>query len=168
MVIEWLGYLRDSTGESVKPYVEQGFQQNDITGKALLDLGETDLKGIGVSSLGKRKVILREIDKLKQDKSMLCGLFCYTVEFCFNEYRVWQKFDKVDPRMLVGIHNMQELIAALSTENALKATYLSTDIVKEELLKYINEDMEVDQGAKLPLGADAPPYALVARCIYLL
>ena len=58
----WLRALKLSS------YIET-FAKNEISGSVLLDLGQSDLDYMQIHALGHRKVIMREIERLKRGKS---------------------------------------------------------------------------------------------------
>jgi hypothetical protein len=49
-------------------YIET-FARNEITGSVLLELGQSDLDYMNIKALGHRKIIMREIERLKRGKS---------------------------------------------------------------------------------------------------
>ena len=48
---------------------EETFSSNEITGSVLVELGQSDLDYMQIRALGHRKVIMREIERLKRGKS---------------------------------------------------------------------------------------------------
>ena len=61
-VTMWLRALK------LDQYLET-FARNEITGSVLLDLGQSDLDYMQIKALGHRKIIMREIERLKRGKS---------------------------------------------------------------------------------------------------
>lgn len=69
-VQEWLTYIRDSDGIRMHEKYGDMFKENDVDGKVLLSITDDQLKQMGIQSLGKRLRVMKEIEKVKQKRSM--------------------------------------------------------------------------------------------------
>lgn len=89
-VIEWLSFLRDTDGARLNDKYAPAFRENDVDGKTLLELDDNGLKVIGIKSLGKRLKVLKEVAKLKKNKSLficcmlLCSLVVVSCSSCYS------------------------------------------------------------------------------------
>lgn len=87
-VQEWLSYIHTTDGNMLIRFGEC-FIENDVNGKVLMQLTDDTLKEIGITSLGMRKRLIKEIDKLRQ-----------TGHFNLNEHLVFSKVKNMDPKYL--------------------------------------------------------------------
>jgi hypothetical protein len=133
-VIEWLSYIRDNDGVRMNEKFEKEFRENDIDGKALIAMNDEQLKAIGIKSLGKRLKLQKEIEKLKVKRT-----------YSLNEHFVMSKFEKMDPKFLKSVGNVDDKVQSLCDVEEIKKTYLSPTFVDPELEKHIQEEMEEEK-----------------------